>query len=228
MELTARLKSVYNLLPQDCIMIDVGTDHCHLPIYALRQGKIQKAYASDVRIGPLQNGQKNAEIYHCSEHITTLLSDGLEALTPAQVQEIDTYVCAGMGGMLIRDIIDRAPFLRSSEKTLILQPQTAIFELKSYLAESGFNIVSESLSREGEKLYICMKAHYDGKKRKAGNPYLGILHDPLFEVYMNAQKRRYTKQKKGLEAGGIQDKTRYQEVCKILDYITKAQGEKQK
>ena len=208
-------------------MIDVGTDHCHLPIYALRQGRIQKAYASDMRIGPLQNGQKNAQAYHCSERITTLLSDGLDALSQAQSEEIDTYVCAGMGGMLIRDIIDRAPFLRNGEKTLILQPQTAIFELKSYLAERGFIIEKESLSREGEKLYICMKARFDGEKRRADNPYLGILDDPLFEVYMTAQKRRYDRQKKGLEAGGIHDRVRYQEVCRILDYINQAQGEQQ-
>ena len=84
MELTPRLKSVYELLEQNCIMIDVGTDHCYLPIYALQQGKIQRAYAADVRKGPLQNGRDNAALYGYGDKITTLLSDGLCALSDAQ------------------------------------------------------------------------------------------------------------------------------------------------
>ena len=80
MELTNRLKSVYELLPDGCIMIDVGTDHCYLPIYAILNGKVQRAYAADVREGPLKNGRDNARLYGLEERITTLLSDGLQAL----------------------------------------------------------------------------------------------------------------------------------------------------
>lgn len=217
MELNDRLKSVYELLPHGCVMIDVGTDHCYLPIYALQQGKIERAYAADVRVGPLQNGRENARVYGFEKQITTLLSNGLSALTDGQKQDIDTIVCAGMGGTLIQNIIADAPFLKSPSKTLILQPQKAIYELKEYLYAEGFVIEKESLSQEGDKMYQCMRVRYDGKGRKAPNPFLSLRSDPLFSTFALLEGRRLNKQKIGMEQGSIPDRERYKTVCKLLD-----------
>lgn len=216
MELTNRLKSVYDLLDKDCVMIDVGTDHCYLPIYALQQGKIQRAYAADVREGPLANGRDNARIYGLEECITTLLSDGLQALNEEQMLDIDTVVCAGMGGTLIESIIAAAPFVKDPAKVLILQPQKAIYELKEYLAAEGFMIEKESLAREGEKMYQCMRVRFDGVSRKASNPFILLREDPLFEEYAAMEERKLQKQKSGMEQGGIPDKKRYAAVTKHL------------
>lgn len=216
MELSERLKSVYELLPPGCVMIDVGTDHCYLPIYALRQGRITRAFAADVRPGPLENGRKNAALYGVEDSITALLSDGLQALSPAQRAEIDTVVCAGMGGTLIQNILSAAPFLKTAGKTLILQPQKAIYELKAYLAAEGFVTETEVLSREGDKLYQCMRLHYDGLSRPAPNPFYHIKDDPLFGFYYQKEHRRLTRQKRGMEQGGIPDRERYEAVCEHL------------
>ncbi len=219
MELTNRLKSVYELLPDNCIMIDVGTDHCYLPIYALQQGKIGRAYAADVREGPLQNGQENARIFGFENCITTLLSDGLCALTEAQQNDIDTVVCAGMGGTLIQNIISAAPFLKDPAKTLVLQPQKAIYELKEFLFAEGFLIEAEALAQEGEKMYQCMRVRFDGIIRKAPNPLLLLKGDSLFDVFAAAEHRRLSHQKSGMEQGGIPDKERYDAVCKLLTQL---------
>ncbi|MBR5782654.1 MAG: SAM-dependent methyltransferase [Clostridia bacterium] len=216
MELTNRLKSVYSLLPEDCIMIDVGTDHCYLPIYAILNEKVKRAYAADVRQGPLQNGKENAAVYGCSERITALLSDGLQALSEAQQQDIDTVVCAGMGGTLIQNIIAAAPFLKNKNKTLILQPQKAIFELKEYLAAQGFEIQKEVLSKEGNKMYQCMLVRFSGKVHTPPNPFALLKSDVLFDEYAAREKRRMQRQKSGMEQGGIPDKERYHQVCKHL------------
>ena len=219
MELSNRLKSVYELLPKGCVMIDVGTDHCYLPIYALQQGKVLRAYAADVREGPLQNGRQNARIYGLEESITTLLSDGLAALNEKQQNEIDTVVCAGMGGTLIQSIISAAPFLKDPSKTLILQPQKAIYELKEFLWAEGFVIEKESLSQEGDKMYQCMRVRFAGEKREAPNPFLLLRDDPLFDAFAAWEGRRLKKQKFGMEQGGIPDKERYQIVCKHLSEL---------
>lgn len=216
MELTNRLKSVYSLLPDNCIMIDVGTDHCYLPIYAIQQGKLTRAYAADVRVGPLENGRENARIYGVEDQITTLLSDGLQALSPEQQKDIDTVVCAGMGGTLIEKIIADAPFLKNPEKTLILQPQKAIYELKEYLAREGFVIEKECLSKESDKMYQCMRVRYDGISRSAPNPFALLRADALFTAYADLESNRLTKQKEGMEQGGIPDRDRYDAVIKHL------------
>lgn len=219
MELNARLKSVYELLDEGCVMIDVGTDHCYLPIYAIRQGKCRRAYAADVRVGPLRNGEENARIYGCAERITTLLSDGLTALTEHQQADIDTVVCAGMGGTLIENIISAAPFLKNPEKTLILQPQKAVYELKEYLAAEGFVIEKEVLSLEGEKMYQCIKARFAGMPYPSPNPFKNLRSDPLFEEYAAREFRRLTKQKNGMQQGGIPDRKRYKEVLLRLQQL---------
>ena len=216
MELTNRLKSVYELLPDGCVVIDVGTDHCYLPIYAILKGKVPRAYAADVREGPLQNGRENARIYGLEDRITTLLSDGLQALSAEMQRDVDTVVCAGMGGTLIEHIISAAPFLKDPDKTLILQPQKAIYELKEYLAANGFVIEKEAISAEGDKLYQCMRVRYDGNLRKAPNPFVGLREDPLFDIYAAAEHRRLMKQKNGMEQGGIPDKGRYDAVVRHL------------
>lgn len=219
MELTNRLKTVYELLPENCVMIDVGTDHCYLPIYALQQGKISRAYAADVRMGPLQNGQANARLYGFEDCITTLLSDGLCALTEKQQKDIDTVVCAGMGGTLIENIICAAPFLKDPSKTLILQPQKAIYELKEFLFSEGFMIEAEALAQENEKMYQCLRVRFDGVCRQAPNPFLLLKEHSLFDAFAKAEHRRLRRQKLGMEQGNIPDKARYDAVCKLLTQL---------
>lgn len=216
MNLSPRLKMIYDLLPDNRIMIDVGTDHCYLPVYALRQGKIKRAYAADVRPGPLQNAEKTAKTYGCADKITMILSDGLDALSRSQSRDIDTVVMAGMGGILISELIEKAPFLKNPDKTLILQPMTAVFELKEYLGCHGFAILDERLAEEGEKLYIALKVVYNGKAHTE-NPFRRITADPLFEKYAKLIRARLIKQKKGLESAAAPDEKRYREVLQKLN-----------
>ena len=53
MELSKRLEMVAGLVTQERIA-DIGTDHGYVPIYLYKQGRIKKAYACDVRKGPLE------------------------------------------------------------------------------------------------------------------------------------------------------------------------------
>lgn len=57
MELSKRLEMVAGLVTQERIA-DIGTDHGYVPIYLYKQGRIKKAYACDVRKGPLENAEK--------------------------------------------------------------------------------------------------------------------------------------------------------------------------
>lgn len=223
MELNHRLKSVYELLPTGCTPIDVGTDHCYLPIYALQHGKIQKAFVSDLRQGPLQNGIKNAETYGFRQQIVPLLSDGLDKLDDDMRQQIDTFVFAGMGGILISEIIDRSAFLKDPAKTLILQPMTAVYELKEYLYAAGFTIEKEVLSREGQKIYLAFTARFCGTPETEVNPFVNLQKDPLFPTYITAQKARFLKQKSGLIRGGETDSDRYRAVLYRLQQIGDAE-----
>ena len=48
-ELSPRLQSVADLVPEGARFADVGTDHAYLPVWLVLQGKIDRAVVSDLR-----------------------------------------------------------------------------------------------------------------------------------------------------------------------------------
>ena len=105
MELSKRLEMVAGLVTQERIA-DIGTDHGYVPIYLYKQGRIKKAYACDVRKGPLEKCRKNIALYGAEDVIETRLGSGL---TPLKAGEAETAIMAGMGGMLIVHILQDSP-----------------------------------------------------------------------------------------------------------------------
>ena len=145
-----RLDVLLSLLPRGCRLADIGCDHAYIPISAVKQGKAVFAYASDVRKGPLSRAAKNVAEAGLSDKIVLNLADGLDG---AEEYRPDTVVIAGMGGELIADIIDRAPFVKTDKITLILQPMTCPDELRKYLLSAGFEIERERLAYEDRHIY---------------------------------------------------------------------------
>ena len=100
--INARLKMLYDMMPECDCMGDVGTDHGFLPIYCVINGKCKSAVASDLREGPLKIAQKNILLHHCEKQIQTRLCSGLKEY---RAQECDVVVIAGMGGFTICNIL---------------------------------------------------------------------------------------------------------------------------
>lgn len=169
--LGARLGLCASLTREGCRLADVGTDHAYLPVWLARMGRIRSAVAGDVREGPLQTARQNIERYGVQELVAARLSDGLDAVSP---EEADDVVIAGMGGELIARIISRAPWLRSADKRLILQPMTSAEDLRAFLSREGFAVLREEVVRGEGRLYSAMLVCFD-PARAAEN-----ASDPLF------------------------------------------------
>ena len=88
MLLTPRLKKIADLIPQGSTLADIGTDHAYLPVYLVENGKIQKAIAADLRVGPLENARDAVVSYGFTEQIELRLSDGLDNFKDNEVEEI--------------------------------------------------------------------------------------------------------------------------------------------
>jgi len=158
----ARLSAASELITGDFVA-DVGTDHGFLPIYLVESGKIRRAIASDIRPEPLSKARKNIEKYALSDKIETVLTDGLIGLEKYPLTDI---VIAGMGGLTIIDILEKAAFVKTRRAHLVLQPMQHITETRFFLAENGFYIDSEILVRDDGKIYQLISAVYDGKRRE--------------------------------------------------------------
>ena len=161
MELTPRLKTVYDMLGEGGTLIDVGTDHAYLPLALVSDGKYRRAVASDIAKGPLASAKENIAAAGLEDKIDTVLSDGFRSIDCPD-GDFAVAVC-GMGGEMIASVLSSSEEIPRRAKLLVLQPMTKDEKLREYLWENGFEILEERAASEGEKVYIAMSARYTGE-----------------------------------------------------------------
>lgn len=155
MELSRRLHAVAGKVTRGNRLADIGTDHGYIPIYLVSEGICPSAIAMDVNQGPLDRADAHIREYGLEEKIRTRLSNGLEKL---KAEEADSIVIAGMGGALMKDILNGGIHVIASGKELILQPQSEIFKVRHFLHDNGYMIVDEQILKEEGKYYFIIKA----------------------------------------------------------------------
>ena len=153
MELSKRLKAVADMVGTGSVLADIGTDHAYIPIWLVSRGSVPRAVAMDVNEGPLKRAQENILQNGLEEKIETRLSDGFKALAPG---EADAAVIAGMGGGLTVRILKNGMEVVRSLKECILQPQSEIDKVRTFLLEEGFSFIREDMVEEDGKYYPMM------------------------------------------------------------------------
>lgn len=203
-----RLELICSKVPKCKTIADIGTDHGYVVIELLRNGVCKKAIASDINKGPLNIAKKNAYRYGVLDKLEIRQGDGLEPFT---IKEADVFVIAGMGGLLISDIINRGFDKAKNADCLILQPMNAMDELRSLLYRKGFNIYDEQLCTEDQKIYNVICARYDGIVRLKN----------IIETYIGEKLVQ-----KGDPLLSILLRKRINTINKIIDGLSKAQNTK--
>ncbi len=204
--LTPRLKKIADLVPKNNCTADIGTDHAYIPIALVEQNICPQAIASDINRGPLNRAEANIKKHNLSEKIQTRLGAGLVTLSP---KEAEVIIIAGMGGLLIADILEKSRDVADSAKLLLLQPMTAVSELRRYLTENGFEITGEYLEAEDEKLYNILtvlpnsKSSYTEKELYLGKG-LSETSPELFERYYQAVLKKLHRRAEGLKKSCLQ------------------------
>ncbi len=160
MKLTPRLRAIAELVKQDERVGDIGTDHGYIPIWLVETGRCQKVVASDINAGPTENARRAISLAGLTDQIDARLGGGL---LPYTVGEIDTVIIAGMGGLLIADILMERPEMTASVKRFILQPMQAQAELRKWLHEHDYYIIEERLAREGNRIYEILVVEHDAQ-----------------------------------------------------------------
>lgn len=203
MELTPRLK----LAAEYCLpckrIIDVGCDHAYLCLHLVERGA-EKAFASDIRPGPLAAAREHIAQCGMADKVQAVLCPGLEAFS---AEDADTISICGMGGEMIASILEAAPWTATGHHKLVLQPMTNGHRLRRWLADNGYAIEREGLAREGERLYVVMQA-VGGKANGCGreNHYLfteKLLSDLLFPDFLEKLRQKYEKSRLGKLSAGL-------------------------
>ncbi|MDO1605454.1 tRNA (adenine(22)-N(1))-methyltransferase TrmK [Lactobacillus sp. YT155] len=147
-----RLKTIANFVKKDERIVDVGSDHAYLPIYLAERGIIEFAIAGEVSKGPLERSFGNISRHRLNQTIDARLGDGLDVVL--KEDKIDTAIIAGMGGILITEILQR--FYQRDEFTiskLILQPNIGEPAVRQWLSDHNYQIVAEEILEEDGHIY---------------------------------------------------------------------------
>ncbi len=147
----SRIKAVLNLVRSGSRVADIGADHGYLSIELIRSGRASKVIATEKNGGPFEALSKNISGV---EGIEARLGDGLQVLSAG---EVDTICIAGMGGALIKKILEDAPEVVQSARQLILQPMNGADKVREWLNQNSWIIVDEDLAESAGIIYeiIC-------------------------------------------------------------------------
>ncbi len=157
--LKPRLKTAADMVRVGSRVADIGTDHAYLPAAMILSEKIPSAIAADLRKGPLENAAETVRNNCIEDKVQLRLSDGLKCVRP---DEADDIIIAGMGGILISEILTAADWVKDPKYKLILQPQSHDEDVRMYLFTNGFEITDEEVCFEDGKVYICIGAVFTG------------------------------------------------------------------
>ncbi len=168
MELSVRLQAITDLV-RYLTVADIGTDHGYVPIALHKKNRITKALACDINKGPLEKAEKNIKAENAQNIIETRLGNGLVPINP---KEVESIVIAGMGGILMVDILQQSPQVVDSARELILSPHSDIDLVRRKLHDMGFLIEEERIVKEEEKYYPILRAIHGQQKYQREIEYL--------------------------------------------------------
>ena len=152
-ELSLRMQTVADMVQPGGRVCDIGCDHAFVSIYLVANGIADHVIASDVRTGPCAIARENIARWGMDDRIDLRLGDGLDTVKPG---ETDSIIIAGMGGILITDILSAGKTVVDTAKQLVLQPQSELEHVRRYIHEQGWFITDEKMLVDAGKYYVVM------------------------------------------------------------------------
>ena len=185
-------------------VIDVGCDHGYTSMGLAQREDIGQILATDIS-GPSLTKLKDAlgdggEGW--KKKITCVRADGLRDLP---WREADALVISGMGGGLVRSILEGEVSLSRSCRQWVLSPQSDLAHFRTYLVSLSYEI-REDMVEEGGKFYTPFDVRLDGKiqpdyreKLEAGDPFFLDYGPDLLARRDRVLLRKMRKDLAGLE-----------------------------
>ena len=181
------------------VIMDVGTDHGYIAIELIKRNLADKVIASDINKDPLNKAKLNVSLEGLSNKIELRLGGGL---TTVKEKEVNGVLIAGMGGNLIRDILENDIKKVKNMDYLVLQPAQNPEVLREYLYISDYEIIDEDVCFDEGKYYEVFKVKYkENNSTKLENifyevsPILLNKKSDVFKDYLYEKIDKYKKVK---------------------------------
>lgn len=224
MELSKRLKFIAAHIDKCKSIIDVGTDHGYIPIYAIKNNLCERAIASDINKDPVKKARLNVALEGVSKEVEVRLGGGLKTIEKGEVQGV---IMAGIGGNLIKEILEEDKCKIPSLKFLILQPAQNPEILREYLYSNGYEILEEDLCFDEGIYYELFKVKKAGVNEVTEldpilyeiSPILLKSKHPLMHSYLESKEEKYNKILGFLKENSEGSIKRKEDIEKKLKYI---------
>ena len=158
MELSKRLNWILNKMDKCDVIMDVGTDHGYISIELIKRNLADKVIASDINKDPLNKARLNISLEGLSSKVDLRLGGGL---SPLKNNEAQGVLIAGMGGNLIRDILESDIEKVKSLDYIVLQPAQNPEVLREYLYTENYEVIDEDICEDEGKYYELFKVRYN-------------------------------------------------------------------
>lgn len=152
-----RLETIINYIDENKVIADIGSDHGITSIKIYEEKNPKRVIATDISKNSLQKLVDKLE--YLNYDIETMVTDGLTDL-PNDVEEI---IISGMGGFLIRKILEDGISLAKKAEKLILQGNNSLEHLRKWLHDNNFEIIDETLLEDEGFKYTIIVAKYSIK-----------------------------------------------------------------
>lgn len=144
---------------------DIGSDHAYLPCHLALNKVIEYGIAGEVVEGPYKSAIKEVRLQGLTDTIDVRLGDGFDVVNLNDLINMAT-IC-GMGGALIRSILEAGSHKLISGHTLILQPNIAEKQLRQWLVENYYHIIDEEVVLEHHRSYeVIVAVHREDEEKQ--------------------------------------------------------------
>ena len=156
---------------REAYLLILDVINAKLSIYLLKERNFPFVYASDNKIGPLNQARENVNYYNLADKIELIKADGLNSLN----DKIDTITVTGIGGLTINKMFLENKNKLTNIKTIILSPNNFIKEVRETINKLGYYLKDEELVEESNKLYHILVFSKGNKTYSDKELYLGPI-----------------------------------------------------
>lgn len=188
-------------------LADIGSDHAYLPCHLALKDELSFAIAGEVVEGPFQSAVSEVKQQNLTQLIDVRKGNGLEVVELED--QINVISICGMGGILIRSILEAGLTVIQENTMLVLQPNMAEPQLREWLSHHHFIIRAEKIVEDNDRMYEIIVAELvtgqqqilSQRQRIFGPFNIREKSDAFVEKWqreLNSQRKIYASMKQGL------------------------------
>lgn len=188
LRLSYRLETVAKYIQKNSFLADIGSDHAYLPVYCIQTQKARQAIAGEVTKGPYDSAKKTVCQYKLSDRIDVRLGNGFDVILG---EAVECVTICGMGGQLIRDILEHGKEKIPTVQRLVLQPNVAAYTIRKWAVQNGWKLTAEEILKEDHKIYEILVLERTFKEMDATLD----AKDLLFGSFLRKEKNEVFQEK---------------------------------